>query len=367
MKVFSKEKFLKSEDGRKSWIQLKEWGIPEKDCLPSICDGKTPEECRKLGWTIREDWCVEKGEDNMKEAVQKFVDEKIAIAFTNPKQIREFAEMIKPFNLNACGEPAYDWLMRSAERLFDSPTFGKHAFVHLVYNFKAWEFANKISWSSNDTIDDPHYLNRGWHIMAFETFKNLGEIVRMSNGETLKMGKQDDKYKIEIVCDGDKVTVAKMIINGKTVKTAEAHRNSADKFNFRIGAEYAFDRLFAKKTEHDGCDGCVWEHDDEEQCAARGCRNAFCYPENIKKPDKYAKKQDFKIGDRVVCVNAKRKNGYKSAKGEHGRVIENRSTGAFVNWIAVEFDNLLPGAHDCNGAGKEGHCFWIVPKTLQHE
>ena len=359
MKVFSKEKFLKSEDGRKSWIQLKEWEIPEKDRWPSICDGKTPEECRKLGWAIRDDWCIEKGEDNMKEAVQKFINEKIAIAFTNPKQIREFAEMIKPFNLSGCGETAYDWLMRSAERLFDSPIFGKHAFVHLAYNFKARGLANKISWSPSDTIDDPHYLNRGWSIMAFETFKNPDK--------TLKMGKQDEKYKIEIVCDGDKVTIARMIINGKTVKTAEAHRNPTDKCNFRIGAEYSFNRLFAKKTEHDGCDGCVWEHDDEEQCAARGCRNAFCYPENLKKPDKYAKKQDFKIGDRVVCVDTKHEKGYESAKSGHGRVIKNRSTGTFLNWIAVEFDNLLPGAHDCNGAGKEGHCFWIDPKTLKHE
>ena len=317
MKVFSKEKFLKSEDGRKSWIQLKEWEIPEKDRWPSICDGKTPEECRKLGWAIREDWCIEKGEDKMKEAVQKFINEKIAIAFTNPKQIREFAEMIKPFNLNACGEPAHDWLMRSAERLFDSLIFGKHAFVHLVYNFRSREFANKVSWSSNDTIDDPHYLNRGWHIVAFETFKNLGE--------TLKMGKQDEKYKIEIVCDGDKVTVAKMIINGETVKTAEAHRNPTDKFNFRIGAEYAFDRLFARERPR------------------------------------------FKVGDRVICVDTKHEKGYESAKSKHGRVIKNRSTGTFLDWIAVEFDNELPGAHDCNGAGKEGHCFWIDPKTLKHE
>lgn len=367
MKVFSKKKFLSTESGKRSWKLFDMVGIPENERWPSVCDGKTREECNKIGWKIHDDWCIVKGEGEMKEAVQKFVDEKIAIAFTNPKQIREFAEMIKPFNLNACGEPAYDWLMRSAERLFDSPTFGKHAFVHLVYNFRAGVFANKVSWSSNDTIDDPHYLNRGWRIITFETFKNPDKIVRTSKDKNLKMGKQEEKYKVEIVCDGDKVTVARMIVNGKTVKIAEAHRNPTDKFNFRIGAEYAFDRLFAKKTEHDGCDGCVWEHDDEEQCAARGCRNAFCYPENLKKPDKYAKKQDFKIGDRVVCAKAKRKDGYKSAKGEHGRVIENRSAGAFVNWIAVEFDNLLPDAHDCNGAGKKGHCFWIDPKTLKHE
>lgn len=325
MKVFSKKKFLSTEPGKRSWEFMDEVGLPENKRWPSICDGKTPEECDKLGWAINENWCVAKGEGEMKEAVQKFIDEKIAIGFASPNQIREFAEMIEPFNLNACAEPAYDWLMRSAEHFFDHPIFGKHAFVHLAYNFKPWVFANKVSWSSNDAIDDPHYLNGGWHIMAFETFKNLGEIVRMSKGETLKIGKQDEKYKIEIVCDGDKVTVAKMIINGKTVKTAEAHRNPTDKFNFRIGAEYAFDRLFGKG------------------------------------------KPRFAVGDRVVCTNARRGRGYESAKGEHGRVIKNRSTGPFVDWIAVEFDNELPGAHDCNYAGKKGHCFWVNPKTLRHE
>lgn len=55
----------------------------------------------------------------------------------------------------------------------------------------------------------------------------------------------------------------------------------------------------------------------------------------------------------MICTDAKRKDGYESAKGKHGRVIKNRSTGTFLDWIAVEFDNLLPGAHDCNGAGKK--------------
>lgn len=362
MKVFSKEKFLKSEGGRKSWNQLNEWGVPEKDRWPSICDGKTPEECKKLGWAICDDWCIEKWEGEMKEAVQKFMDEKLVIAFTSPNQIREFANMVVPFELKAVEKPAHEWMRENAEIFFDNAIFGTHPVVHLAYNFG--RFKNRISWSSGDTIEDPHYLDRGWKVMSFDKFEKWGVLLHMGNDKRLK---QEEKYKIEIVCDGDKVTVARMIINGVVVKVAEARRNPKDKFNFRIGAEYAFNRLFAKKTEHDGCDGCVWEHDDEEQCAARGCRNAFCYPENLKKPDKYAKKQDFKIGDRVICVKAKRKGGYESANGEHGRVIENRSAGTFVNWIAVEFDNLLHGAHDANGAGKEGHCFWIDPTTLEHE
>lgn len=177
--------------------------------------------------------------------------------------------------------------------------------------------------------------------------------------------KQSEKYKIEIKSDGY-VTQADMIINGKIVKTANAFLNPQDKFNFRTGAELAFNRLFAKKIEHDGCEGCKWECEDEEKCVARDCRHAFTWPENVSKPDKYTKKRNFEVGDRVVCVNANDGSYYTIATGEHGRVIENRSR-AFENWIAVEFDHALPCAHAAMGAGKRDHCFWIKPCDLRHE
>lgn len=56
------------------------------------------------------------------------------------------------------------------------------------------------------------------------------------------------KYEIVIRSDG-KITRAEMIINGKTVKKCKARCNPRDKFNFKIGAELAFERLFSKKLD----------------------------------------------------------------------------------------------------------------------
>ena len=57
-------------------------------------------------------------------------------------------------------------------------------------------------------------------------------------------------YQILIDCDGT-TTTATMTINDREIKTAIARRNPADKFDWRKGAELAFDRLWdsQKKPE----------------------------------------------------------------------------------------------------------------------
>lgn len=50
-------------------------------------------------------------------------------------------------------------------------------------------------------------------------------------------------YQILIDCDGT-TTTATMTINGREVKTAIAQRNPADKFDWKKGAELAFERLW---------------------------------------------------------------------------------------------------------------------------
>ena len=57
-------------------------------------------------------------------------------------------------------------------------------------------------------------------------------------------------YQITITCDGT-VTTATMVINDKKIKTAIARRNSEDKFDWRKGAQIAFNRLWdsQKKAE----------------------------------------------------------------------------------------------------------------------
>lgn len=50
-------------------------------------------------------------------------------------------------------------------------------------------------------------------------------------------------YQITITCDGT-TTTATMTINGREIKTAIARRNPADKFDWKKGAELAFERLW---------------------------------------------------------------------------------------------------------------------------
>lgn len=52
-----------------------------------------------------------------------------------------------------------------------------------------------------------------------------------------------NSYQITIDCDGT-TTTATMTINGREVKTAIARRNQADKFDWKKGAELAFERLW---------------------------------------------------------------------------------------------------------------------------
>lgn len=61
---------------------------------------------------------------------------------------------------------------------------------------------------------------------------------------------QSNFYRIVIYCDGT-TTTATMTINDREIKTAIARRNPADKFNWKKGAELAFERLWNshKKAE----------------------------------------------------------------------------------------------------------------------
>lgn len=54
---------------------------------------------------------------------------------------------------------------------------------------------------------------------------------------------REPSYQILIDCDGT-TTTATMTINGREIKTAIARRNPADKFDWKKGAELAFERLW---------------------------------------------------------------------------------------------------------------------------
>lgn len=136
-----------------------------------------------------------------------------------------------------------------------------------------------------------------------------------------------NRYQIIIDCAGD-TTTARMVINGKEVKTAQAKRNPADKFNWKLAADLAFGRLLGEKKA----------------------------VEPKKKPGV------FKVGDRVVCIEAECGNVHIIKK--HGRVIfDDKSDN--LN-LLVEFDVPILG-HSGDGRGNPNHCFWINGKKLRHE
>lgn len=56
------------------------------------------------------------------------------------------------------------------------------------------------------------------------------------------------RYKIVIECNDD-FTTAKMYVDGQQVKGECAKRHPADKYNWRIGAQTAFNRLWEKKKK----------------------------------------------------------------------------------------------------------------------
>lgn len=68
--------------------------------------------------------------------------------------------------------------------------------------------------------------------------------------DQIDFDQHEPSYQIMIDCDGT-TTTATMTINGREIKTAIARRNPADKFDWRKGAELAFERLWnsQKKAE----------------------------------------------------------------------------------------------------------------------
>ena len=65
----------------------------------------------------------------------------------------------------------------------------------------------------------------------------------------------------------------------------------------------------------------------------------------------------IKKGDRVFCIHRKAVDGGANP----GSPIEGTIIGITARanrQIAVELSEPVPGAHDCDGRGKTGHCIW---------
>lgn len=185
-----------------------------------------------------------------------------------------------------------------------------------------------LLWQSGTKADS--WLPPG-SIITMKGFNNgrLGESDTQFADHCVSFDKIDlslaPRYQITIDCDGN-TTTAKMLVNGKEVKTATAKRNPNDKANWRIGAQTAFDHLWQKQP----------------------------------KPEKPAGMAGFKVGDRVVIVGLPDSGCNK----KHGRIV---ARAPFDNgWVGVELDEHVYD-HDCDGMAKAGHGCWCSPFVLRHE
>lgn len=212
--------------------------------------------------------------------IKDFVNKKIAIAFTSPEQIKEFAKMCEGHELEMWRQDvdACEWMLMEPKLLFNGFTIHNNV-VHFIY-IKEKKMGRGLSWCGDSTGEIEMLVRAGWKIVPFDEFK------------------RDEKngiYTIIISCDGNDVTTAKMIINGKIVKETRAKRNPEDKFDFKIASNVAFDRLFERvKEEKDedfyGCEDCIHGDEDEDFCININCRHAFRIPMNANKPDRFKKR-----------------------------------------------------------------------------
>lgn len=224
--------------------------------------------------------------------MKDFIEKKIAVRTGTGEKQRKFLEL--------CEKAGLMWNNNTKATEF-RPNFyeEKCCITYGFHDDKKLEFCGT----------DDFYKGAGWQIVECKG------IAETANSE---------RYEIKISVDGD-LTTAEMIVDGKTVKTATAKRNPADKFNFKKGAELAFARLFAKKVE---------EKDDN---------------------------RPLRVGDRVVC----KADGNEKLEtiGKHGKIIKLQEGSVSP---LVEFDRDING-HSGSGMGKEGHCWWCEIETLARE
>lgn len=196
MKVFSREKFIKTQ-GESEYKRNKVW--------VDKCDGKTKEDCFPYG--IDDIWCIEvpdqKKEEKKVYTMKDFREKKIAVR-VGTKNIKEFLQM--------CEAEGLRW--KSGE--------------------KATEFAPELV-NDHTAITENSKYGKGTLMYTCDRYFQQEDIA-VINFEDFAKQTAPARYKITIECDGT-TTTARMEVNGKEVRKAQAKRNPADKFSWRVGAE----------------------------------------------------------------------------------------------------------------------------------
>ena len=159
----------------------------------------------------------------MQYTFEDFKNTKIAVRISYKRQFVRFLDICDKYGVSfATGnsdakEWAFDW---------------KHRDVVLICRI------DLLTWQDDD---DP---------LPFDVRKcvHVNEVLCRPVKETKKEYCPVPDCQITITCWGD-TTHADMFVNGHKVKETKAKRNPADKFNFHIGAQTAFNRLWEKKNQ----------------------------------------------------------------------------------------------------------------------
>ena len=206
-KVFSKEKYFEYM-GFGSWYMQDYAGVPEYKRWQSVCDGKTVDECARLGYVINKDWLVKVDEEKKKKVkmtIQDFKEKNLAVVIKSNADLEKF--------LGMCNDARIQWASGDMASKY-KPYF--EAECCIVYD-------GRLTYVSDDDYDEKKFKADDYKIVDVSEFFADAE-------------KPCKEYKIVITCK-----------DGKTVKGTEAHCNPEDKFRFSAGAKWAFNRLFEKK------------------------------------------------------------------------------------------------------------------------
>lgn len=367
MKVFSKEKYLK---------RYRELGLSTRDDVhwPDACDGMPVYHNRCLGYRIEDSWCIDVPEPKVSDILDIVKEEKKMYTMKDfiekPIAVRVGQDHKEEF-LKMCEAEGLKWMSGQKAAEYTPPkAYGDDMCIACdVEGYgKGLGFAEVRS-----------YQRHGVTVVDFKDF----------------IGKPEPRYQIIIDCDG-KTTTAKMMVDGKEVKTGVAKWNPADKFDFSIGAKTAFDRLWdkpepvkfkvgdrvkcitipdrneevvgkygtVKAITTDKIFNILVEFDEPHKKGHGGMtghickkdRGWYCNHDNLElvKDDPFP----FKVGDRVKCVKAVDCND--DIIGKYGTVIH-LAHGAGLP-VTVEFDDEIKRGHAGIGrvSGKPKHC-WLCP------
>lgn len=114
-----------------------------------------------------------------------------------------------------------------------------------------WNHDKKVTYHIPESyIPECSVLEIDFYMNGKLTQSNGHDERNVVNFNQIDFGPHEPSYQILIDCDGT-VTTATMVINDREVKTAIARRNPEDKFDWRKGAELAFERMWnsQKKAE----------------------------------------------------------------------------------------------------------------------